>query len=63
MVGGKGVPKLIEEKILAMWTFGTFVAVFRDTLFAIEFGAMGNALDDVDEQAVGLSFGIWEDWL
>jgi hypothetical protein len=42
MVCGKGVPELMEEEILAIGPFRTFVAVFRDTLSTIQFSSVGN---------------------
>ena len=42
----KSVPELVEEEMPAVRPFGAFVSVFGDALSAVQFGALGHALDD-----------------
>lgn len=61
MLGREGVAKFVQEEALAIRTLGAFISVLGHTLAAIEFGAIGDALDDIDVPAVRLSLGVGKD--
>ena len=42
----ESVAELVEEEMPAMRSLGAFVSVFGDALSAVQFGALGHALDD-----------------
>ena len=63
MVCGKGVPELMEEEILAIGPFRTFVAVFCDTLSTIQFSSVGDTFYNVDVQTVRVPLGVRKDRL
>ena len=50
------VAEFVEEEMSAIRPLGTFVPVFGDALSAVQFGALGQALDDHVIFTVGISF-------
>jgi len=56
MLGCKSVTKLVEEEVSTVRPFGASVSVFGNALSAVQFGALGDALDDHVIFAVGVSF-------
>ena len=52
----ESVAELVEEEMPTVRPLGAFVSVFGDALTAIQFGALGDALDDHVIFAVGISF-------
>jgi hypothetical protein len=50
------VAELVEEEMPAVRPLGTFVSVFGDALSAVQFGALGHALDDHVIFTVGIPF-------
>jgi hypothetical protein len=55
MLGRKGVAKFVQEKALAIWTLGAPISVLGLALSAIQLGAMGDSLHNIDVTTVRLS--------
>jgi hypothetical protein len=53
----------MEEEIPAIGPFGTFVAVFCDTLSTIQFSSVGDTFYNVDVQSVRVPLGVRKDRL
>jgi len=49
------VAELVEEEMPAVRSLGAFVSVFGDALSAVQFGALGHALDDHVIFTVGIA--------
>src|SRR5208282_5981887 len=52
----ESMAELVEEEMSAIRPLGTFVSVFGDALSAVQFGALGHALDDHVIFTVGIPF-------
>jgi len=52
----ESVPELVEEEMPAVRSLDAFVSVFGHTLSAVQFGALGHALDDHVIFTVGITF-------
>ena len=50
------VAELVEEEMPAIRSLDAFVSVFGHTLSAVQFGALGDALDDHVVFTVGIPF-------
>ena len=65
---GKRVPILVQEKVLAMRSFGALVSEPGNTLAAIQLGALCYAFDDHFVAAIGSAarigkYQVWKAWL
>ena len=56
MLGCESVAKLVKEEMTTVRPFGAFVSVFGNALSAVQFGALGDALDDHVIFAIGIAF-------
>jgi hypothetical protein len=52
----ESVTELVEKEMPAVRPLGAFVSVFGDALSAVQFGALGDALDDHVVFTVGIPF-------
>ena len=58
MVGGEGVPELVQEEVHTVRPFSALVVVLGYALPAVEPGALRDALDDHIHFAVGLASAV-----
>ena len=52
----ESVTELVEKEMPAVRPLGAFVSLFGDALSAVQFGALGDALDDHVVFTVGIPF-------